>query len=450
MAISNSWAGELEALAASARWNLKIMIVRPGASTVVVGQGKAHIWILYRDSHFEPLEVDGDPAHSQVRKDHVAKVPDCFKLMLQQVVQRTWALRGGGKPFAQELLAPGRASARMPSSTAGALQNSGGSDAACQATVSISKSDTHSTDRSVGDIFTQELLAPGHAMRSSAPSRDGSEHPSDCTLRMSSTHRVALCGPHPPVINCNAFSGRFRIRSKGSVPSIASGTMNDSGSDTASLATSTNQAEAARHDIAALPGDSVPGIHSRGQGCTPRAPTGGTASREAGLPSIGIPVGSLGPLAPGASRMRQVASVGKSRVALCGPHPPVSNSFASSDKFRIRSKRSLPSSTSGTLQNTSESDAACQATASISKSDIHSTDRRVGVILAQELLAPGHSIRSLAPSRDGSEQFSDCTLRASSTRRVALCGPHPPVSNCNASFGKFRIRSKGSLLSIAS
>ena len=82
MAITNSWAGELEALAASARWNLKIMIVRPGASTVVVGQGKAHIWILFRDSHFEPLEVDGDPAHSQVRKDHVAKVPDCFKLMI--------------------------------------------------------------------------------------------------------------------------------------------------------------------------------------------------------------------------------------------------------------------------------------------------------------------------------------------------------------------------------
>ena len=97
MADAKSWAGELEALAAAARWNLKIMIVRPGASTIVVGQGKAHIWILLRNSHFEPLEVDGDPAHSQVRKDHIAKVADCFKLMTQQVVQRSWVLRGGGK-----------------------------------------------------------------------------------------------------------------------------------------------------------------------------------------------------------------------------------------------------------------------------------------------------------------------------------------------------------------
>ena len=111
--------------------------------------------------------------------------------------------------------------------------------------------------------------------------------------------------------------------------------------------------------------------------------------------------------------MRQVASVGKSRVALCGPHPPVSNSIASSDKFRIRSKRSLPSSTSGTLQNTSESDAACQATASISKSDIHSTDRRVGEILAQELLAPGHS-----------RLQAEMVLN---NFRTALCGRRPPV-----------------------
>ena len=97
MADKKSWAGELEALAAATRWNLKIMIVRPGASTVVVGQGKAQIWILLRNAHFEPLEPDNDPSHSQVRKDHIAKVADCFKLMTQQVVQRTWVLRGGGK-----------------------------------------------------------------------------------------------------------------------------------------------------------------------------------------------------------------------------------------------------------------------------------------------------------------------------------------------------------------
>ena len=97
MVDKKSWAGELEVLAAATRWNLKIMIVRPGASTIVVGQGKAQIWILFRNSHFEPLEPDKDPSHSQARKDPRAKVADCFKLMTKQVVQRTWVLRGGGK-----------------------------------------------------------------------------------------------------------------------------------------------------------------------------------------------------------------------------------------------------------------------------------------------------------------------------------------------------------------
>ena len=36
--------------------------------------------------------------------------------------------------------------------------------------------------------------------------------------------------------------------------------------------------------------------------------------------------------------------------------------------------------------------------------------------------------RKFAASRDDSDQLLDCTLRASSTRRVALCGTHPPVA----------------------
>ena len=58
--LAEAWAGELELLAAADKWSLKIAVIRPGKSTVVVGQGKAQIWVLNEDSHYEPLACNTD------------------------------------------------------------------------------------------------------------------------------------------------------------------------------------------------------------------------------------------------------------------------------------------------------------------------------------------------------------------------------------------------------
>ncbi len=91
-------AGELEILAAASRWNLRIAIVRPGKSTVVIGEGKSMVWVIYRNNHYEPLQSNDDPSATQARKTHVQEVDDCFKFAIKQVgPQRTWSLRGGGR-----------------------------------------------------------------------------------------------------------------------------------------------------------------------------------------------------------------------------------------------------------------------------------------------------------------------------------------------------------------
>ena len=128
----------------------------------------------------------------------------------------------------------------------------------------------------------------------------------------------------------------------------------------------------------------------------------------------------------------------KFRTALCGRRPPVSNYMHFLTNFGSI-QRSLLSRASGTLQISSGSDAACLAAMSFSKSAIRSTGRGFGEILAQELLAPGHSMCSLAPCRVGSEQYSVCTLRASASRRVHFAGLTLP-SPIATPYGKFWMR----------
>jgi hypothetical protein len=77
----SAWAGELELLAAADKWNLRIVVVRPNASTVIVGTGKAVIWMIFRNNHYEPLDPDVSPEHSAARKQHIAEVADCFRLL---------------------------------------------------------------------------------------------------------------------------------------------------------------------------------------------------------------------------------------------------------------------------------------------------------------------------------------------------------------------------------
>ena len=93
-----AWGGELELLAAADKWNLCIIVVRPDASTVVVGTGKYNIWLLLRNQHYEPLAPDTCTVHSAARKKHISEVIDAFRLGAFMVgPQRTWKLAGGGK-----------------------------------------------------------------------------------------------------------------------------------------------------------------------------------------------------------------------------------------------------------------------------------------------------------------------------------------------------------------
>ena len=91
-----TWGGELEALAAAHKWGLRIVVVRPGLESVLIGNGGVCIWVLYKNSHYEPLFANNDPNAAAARKDHVNHISDAWRLRLTSGSERTWTLKGGG------------------------------------------------------------------------------------------------------------------------------------------------------------------------------------------------------------------------------------------------------------------------------------------------------------------------------------------------------------------
>eukprot|EP00959_Pyramimonas_sp_CCMP1952_P451265 9448290-Pyramimonas_sp.AAC.1 len=93
----DAWMGELDLLAAADKWALRMVVVRPGQPTIVIGRRKGLIWMLFRDKHFEPPEANTDPACSLARRQHIDEVDPCFQYSLDSGKHpRDWSFKGGG------------------------------------------------------------------------------------------------------------------------------------------------------------------------------------------------------------------------------------------------------------------------------------------------------------------------------------------------------------------
>ena len=93
---STTWGGELELIAASVRWNLTILCIRPGKSTVIVGNGSQSVWIKYAGSHYEALNTGECATAKTNRRQHVKAIPAGARLRLETALSgRDWSLRGG-------------------------------------------------------------------------------------------------------------------------------------------------------------------------------------------------------------------------------------------------------------------------------------------------------------------------------------------------------------------
>eukprot|EP00974_Lingulodinium_polyedra_P028739 2767713-Lingulodinium_polyedra.AAC.1 len=65
-----TWGGTRELLAACACWNLRIVVLRPGEETVLVGSGDRMVWVQLANQHYEFLRADSVEEHRAARRAH--------------------------------------------------------------------------------------------------------------------------------------------------------------------------------------------------------------------------------------------------------------------------------------------------------------------------------------------------------------------------------------------
>jgi hypothetical protein len=93
------WAGELECIVATKRWDLTIVLVRPNAQTIVFGKGRNTIWTLLKDGHYEAIRCDDNPVFKAARKEHCKKVTGLFRININALPKdgKLVKLKGGAK-----------------------------------------------------------------------------------------------------------------------------------------------------------------------------------------------------------------------------------------------------------------------------------------------------------------------------------------------------------------
>ena len=65
------WSGCKELLAAAELWNLRIVVVRPGHATVLVGKGERIVWLKLESRHYEFLASDNSEEFKAARGAHI-------------------------------------------------------------------------------------------------------------------------------------------------------------------------------------------------------------------------------------------------------------------------------------------------------------------------------------------------------------------------------------------
>ena len=96
------YGGELEILALSRTLDLTFYIVRPGQPTIQVGQGKAGLWLLLHNQHYEPLSTSCDKAAVACQRAHAKSIDKGYKLISVEAMRSAGIvsgknMRGGGK-----------------------------------------------------------------------------------------------------------------------------------------------------------------------------------------------------------------------------------------------------------------------------------------------------------------------------------------------------------------
>ena len=74
------WFGEYELLAAAAKWNLRFIILRPGKSTVIIGNGNVKLWCFATEDHMNPVRSAKDPVTQAKRDAHCKDVAVRYSL----------------------------------------------------------------------------------------------------------------------------------------------------------------------------------------------------------------------------------------------------------------------------------------------------------------------------------------------------------------------------------
>ena len=100
--LAGDYGGELEILALSRTLDLTFYIVRPGQPTIQVGRGKAGLWLLLRNRHYEPLSTSSDKAAVACRRAHAKSVDKGHKWISVEAMRSAGIvsgknMRGGGK-----------------------------------------------------------------------------------------------------------------------------------------------------------------------------------------------------------------------------------------------------------------------------------------------------------------------------------------------------------------
>ena len=79
------WGGCKELLAAVELWNLRIVVVRPGHATVLVGKGEIIEWLKLESRHCELLASDNSEEFRAARGAHIKEIAKIYKVAFSKL-----------------------------------------------------------------------------------------------------------------------------------------------------------------------------------------------------------------------------------------------------------------------------------------------------------------------------------------------------------------------------
>ena len=72
-------------LAAAELWNLRIVVVRPGQATVLVGKGERIVWLKLESRHYEFLASDNSEQFRAARGAHIKEIANIYKVAFSKL-----------------------------------------------------------------------------------------------------------------------------------------------------------------------------------------------------------------------------------------------------------------------------------------------------------------------------------------------------------------------------